>query len=115
MKSGKLARGRKDPAEPVAYTSRAPTTAWSRLMREWPKFATGDHTTGHVIRYLPRDYKIFQLMDEGWQYPEVWRFEAQRQQYWWLVAGIALPRYADNRLRQSASRSRPDGRVITLA
>ncbi|MBK7928981.1 MAG: DNA cytosine methyltransferase [Bryobacterales bacterium] len=81
LKSGKLARGRKDPAEPVAYTSRVATTTWSRLMREWPQFTTGDHTTGHVIRYLPRDYKIFQLMDEGWQYPEVWRFvEAKRQQ-----------------------------------
>jgi DNA (cytosine-5)-methyltransferase 1 len=81
LKCGKLARGRKDPAEPVTYTSTVPTTAWSRLMREWPQFATSDHTTGHVIRYLPRDYKIFQLMDEGWQYPEVWRFvEAKRQQ-----------------------------------
>ncbi|MBK9169104.1 MAG: DNA (cytosine-5-)-methyltransferase [Bryobacterales bacterium] len=80
LKRGKLARGRKDPAEPVAYTSTVPTTAWSRLMRGWPQFATSDHTTGHVIRYLPRDYKIFQLMDEGWQYPEVWRFvEAKRQ------------------------------------
>jgi DNA (cytosine-5)-methyltransferase 1 len=50
-------------------------------MRQWPQFATSDHTTGHVIRYLPRDYKIFRLMEEGWQYPEVWRFvEAKREQ-----------------------------------
>jgi DNA (cytosine-5)-methyltransferase 1 len=50
-------------------------------MRKWPLFGTGDHTTGHVIRYLPRDYKIFRLMEEGWQYPEVWRFvEAKREQ-----------------------------------
>ena len=81
LKRGKLARGRKDPAEPVAYTSASPTTPWSRLMREWPQFGTSDHTTGHVIRYLPRDYKIFRLMEEGWQYPEVWRFvEAKREQ-----------------------------------
>ena len=81
LESGKLSRGRKDPSEPVAYTSSKPTTAWSRLMREWPKFGAADHTTGHVIRYLPRDYKIFRLMEEGWQYPEVWRFvEAKRQQ-----------------------------------
>jgi DNA (cytosine-5)-methyltransferase 1 len=81
LKRGKLVRGRKDPAEPVAYTSASPTTSWSRLMREWPKFGTSDHTTGHVIRYLPRDYKIFRLMEEGWQYPEVWRFvEAKREQ-----------------------------------
>ncbi len=81
LKNGLIARGRKDPAEPVGYTSAKPTTAWSRLMRQWPGFSASDHTTGHVIRYLPRDYKIFHLMEEGWQYPEVWRFvEAKRQQ-----------------------------------
>lgn len=81
LDNGQIARGRKDPGEPVEYTSDKPTTAWSRLMRQWPNFGTNDHTTGHVIRYLPRDYKIFSLMDEGWQYPEVWRFvEEKRQQ-----------------------------------
>ncbi len=81
LKSGEIRRGRKDPSEPVAYTSPDPTTAWSRLMRRWPGFGTTDRTTGHVIRYLPRDYKIFRLMEEGWQYPRVWRFvEAKRRQ-----------------------------------
>jgi DNA (cytosine-5)-methyltransferase 1 len=81
LECGKISRGRKDPAEQVVYTSPFPTTAWSKLMREWPQFGASDHTTGHVIRYLPRDYKIFQLMEEGWQYPEVWRFvEDKRQQ-----------------------------------
>jgi DNA (cytosine-5)-methyltransferase 1 len=80
LRRGVLRRGRKDPSEPVSYTSRTPTTAWSRLMRRWPAFGTKGHTTGHLIRYLPRDYKIFRMMDEGWQYPEVWRFvEAKRQ------------------------------------
>lgn len=92
LKSGAIARGKKDPATPVQYTSSVATTAWSSLMRNWPKFETNDQTTGHVIRYLPRDYKIFKLMDEGWQYPEVWRFvEAKREQllnkYW--KAGVA--------------------------
>lgn len=81
LKSGQITRGRKDPAEPVKYTSLEPTTAWSRLMRQWPQFGTTDQSTGHVIRYLPRDYKIFRLMEEGWQYPEVWRFvEEKRRQ-----------------------------------
>lgn len=81
LKSGRISRGRKDPAEPVGYTSAEPTTAWSRLMCQWPGFGTDGGTTGHVIRYLPRDYKIFRLMEEGWQYPEIWRFvEAKRQQ-----------------------------------
>lgn len=81
LNKGQISRGRKDPAEPVRYTSNTPTTAWSRLMRQWPSFGTESQTTGHVIRYLPRDYKIFNLMEEGWQYPEVWRFvEEKRQQ-----------------------------------
>jgi DNA (cytosine-5)-methyltransferase 1 len=81
LESGKISRGRKDPSEPVKYSSLQPTTAWSRLMRKWPQFGGDDHTTGHVIRYLPRDYKFFRLMEEGWQYPEVWHFvEAKRHQ-----------------------------------
>ncbi|KFC76359.1 putative modification methylase AgeI (Cytosine-specific methyltransferase AgeI) [Massilia sp. LC238] len=76
-----IVRGRKDPAERVEYTSPDPTTAWSRLMRQWPGFGASNSTTGHVIRYLPRDYKIFKLMKEGWQYPEVWQFvEKKRDQ-----------------------------------
>jgi DNA (cytosine-5)-methyltransferase 1 len=93
LKSGELKRGRKDPAEPVDYTSVSPTSRWSKLMREWPGFSTGDRTTGHVIRYLPRDYKIFRLMEEGWEYPEVWRFvEAKREQLMngrWKTGGAA--------------------------
>ncbi len=81
FKDGKLLRGRKDPSEPVRYTSDTPTSDWSRLMRRWPGFGTQDRSTGHVIRYLPRDYKIFRLMEQGWQYPEVWRFvEEKRRQ-----------------------------------
>ena len=74
LEAGKLRRGRKDPSEPCIYTRRTPGTAWSRLMRRWPGFATGNQTTGHVIRFLPRDYKIFQFMEEGWQYPDVWKY-----------------------------------------
>lgn len=81
LKDGGIMRGRKDPAEPVRYRSAEPTTAWSTLMRRWPSCGTDGETTGHVIRYLPRDYKIFRLMEEGWEYPEVWHFvETKRQQ-----------------------------------
>jgi len=81
LRSGAISRGRKDPSLPTGYASATPTTGWSRLMREWPGFGTRQETTGHVIRYLPRDYKIFKLMQEGWQYPQVWRFvEDKRQQ-----------------------------------
>ncbi len=75
-----IGRGRKDPAETVRYESSKPTSAWSRLMREWPEFGASEQTTGHVIRYLPRDYKFFRMMEEGWQYPEVWRFIEEKRQ-----------------------------------
>jgi DNA (cytosine-5)-methyltransferase 1 len=98
LESGKLSRGRKDPSAPVTLTSKRPTIPWSRLMREWPQFGAVDQTTGHVIRYLPRDYKIFRLMEEGWQYPEVWRFvEATRQQ-------LMNKRWRSGELRDADSR-----------
>ena len=68
---GELRRGVKNPLEPVRYTSNIPSTAYSRLMRQWHGFSTKDGTTGHVIRYLPRDYKIFAEISEGWQYPQI--------------------------------------------
>ncbi|MCK6529691.1 DNA cytosine methyltransferase [Myxococcota bacterium] len=70
LRSGRLRRGAKDPSEPVGYTSSKPTTPYSRLMREWPGFVA-QATTGHVFRYLPRDYKIFTEIEAGWEYPEV--------------------------------------------
>lgn len=70
-KSGLLRRGEKKPSQLCDYTSATPTTAWTRLMREWPKFGATTHTTGHVIRYLPRDYKVFAEMQQGWQYPNI--------------------------------------------
>ena len=79
MESGRLRRGRKDPMEPCLYKTKKPSTAWSRLMRCWPSFETGSKTTGHIIRYLPRDYKIFKIMGEGWQYPDVWRYVEEKR------------------------------------
>lgn len=79
LRKGAIARGRKDPSETSIYASLEPSTAWSKLMRRWPEFGTDESTTGHVIRYLPRDYKIFRLMEEGWEYPDVWRFVEERR------------------------------------
>lgn len=72
--------GKKDPAEPCAYTSTSPTTPWSTLMRQWPRFDARETTTGHVIRFLPRDFKFFKAMDEGWQYPDIHRFVEDKRQ-----------------------------------
>lgn len=78
-KSGRLKRGRKDPAEPCQYTSDRPTSAWSRLMREWPGYGTTGGTTGHLIRFTPRDFKFFREMHEGWEYPDVWKHVESRR------------------------------------
>lgn len=79
LESSSLRRGRKDPSEPCKYSTSRPSTAYSALMRKWPGFESPKGTTGHVVRYLPRDFKIFQLMEEGWQYPEVWRFVEEKR------------------------------------
>lgn len=69
-RKGEIRRGAKDPSAPVDYTTNTPSTAYSRLMREWFDFQT-KATTGQVFRYLPRDYKIFAEIEPGWEYPEV--------------------------------------------
>lgn len=70
LSRGELRRGAKDPGAPTVYASPSPTTRYSRLMRGWPGFQC-QRTTGHVFRYLPRDYKIFAEIGAGWEYPEV--------------------------------------------
>lgn len=81
LRMGEIRRGAKDPSAPVDYVANKPTTAYSRLMREWPGFATKS-TTGHVFRYLPRDYKIFAEIESGWQYPEVHAYVERKITAW---------------------------------
>lgn len=81
LRSGAIRRGAKDPSEPVEYTAKKPSTAYSRLMREWHGFTTKS-TTGHVFRYLPRDYKIFAEIQSGWEYPQVHAYVEQKIANW---------------------------------
>lgn len=81
LRTGAIRRGAKDPSEPVEYTTKEPATPYSRLMREWQGFAT-KATTGHVFRYLPRDYKIFAEMQPGWEYPQVHAYVEQKIATW---------------------------------
>ncbi len=39
-------------------------------MRQWPGFESSEGVKDHVIRYLPRDHKVFAEMREGAEYPE---------------------------------------------
>lgn len=51
----------------------APQNKYQNLMRHWPGFESTEGVTDHVIRYLPRDYKIFARMQPGDQYPEAYK------------------------------------------
>ena len=51
-------------------------------MREWSGFSAAQFTTGHVIRYLPRDYKIFAEISEGWQYPQIHEYVENKISDW---------------------------------
>ena len=43
---------------------------YANLMRSWPAFEGDGYVYDHVIRFLPRDFKLFKEMKQGDQYPE---------------------------------------------
>lgn len=47
-----------------------PTTAYGEIMRTWPGFENANGVYDHVIRYLPRDWKLFSRLKPGDQYPQ---------------------------------------------
>jgi DNA (cytosine-5)-methyltransferase 1 len=69
LKDGVLVRGAKRFDKALPYRSE-PHTGFARLMREWPGFEARDGVYDHVIRYLPRDFKLFKRMKPGDQYPQ---------------------------------------------
>lgn len=131
LRTGAIRRGAKNPSEPVDYTTKKPATAYSRLMREWNGFTT-KATTGHVFRYLPRDYKIFSEIEPGWEYPQVHAY-VERKIATWLagraqrglptstrdadvsafIASWRLP-YDPNKFPNKWWKLRPDAPVRTL-
>lgn len=81
------------------------TSAYAAMMQKWPGFE-GKEVENHVTRRLPRDYRIFERMKAGDQYPEAWRIanelfqEALRARH---TAGAPVeegsPEYLDLRRR----------------
>ncbi|MCK0166222.1 DNA cytosine methyltransferase [Jannaschia sp. S6380] len=67
---GVLKRGARRLDELLAYDPGRPVSAYVREMKEWSGFEAGAGISDHVIRYLPRDYKIFAGMKPGDQYPQ---------------------------------------------
>lgn len=66
---GKLKRGARRFDEMQRYPTSRPV-GFAKLMREWPGFESSVGISDHVIRYLPRDWKLFARMNAGDQYPE---------------------------------------------
>lgn len=69
---GRLKRGAKRFDQCMPYPERAVISSYARLMRTWPGFENHEGVFDHVMRYLPRDYAIFQRMNPGDQYPEAY-------------------------------------------
>jgi DNA (cytosine-5)-methyltransferase 1 len=72
---GKLKRGARRFTEAVHYrrTAWENLSSYARLMRSWPGFEARDGIYDHVLRYLPRDARIFKAMMPGDEYPAAHR------------------------------------------
>jgi DNA (cytosine-5)-methyltransferase 1 len=69
LEAGRLKRGARPLDRNVDYRWPA-NHPYARLMRTWSGFGTATSVSAHEIRYLPRDYRIFNRMRAGDQYPE---------------------------------------------
>lgn len=66
---GRLKRGARRFDELIRYPG-PPRAPYPRLMRSWAGFENAEGVRDHVIRYLPRDWKLFARLNPGDQYPE---------------------------------------------
>lgn len=67
---GRLKRGARRFDVPISYDHRRPLSSFAIEMRSWPGFENDKGVSDHVIRYLPRDWKLFARLNPGDQYPE---------------------------------------------
>ncbi|MBA4214680.1 MAG: DNA cytosine methyltransferase [Polaromonas sp.] len=66
---GKLKKGARRFDQIITYP-KCRLNSYAKLMRTWPGFENDEGVKDHVIRYLPRDYAIFERMNPGDQYPQ---------------------------------------------
>ncbi|MBY5502342.1 DNA cytosine methyltransferase [Rhizobium leguminosarum] len=71
---GVLRRGTRRLDVMLPYGGHNKQNDYVNSMRAWPGFEGGSHVRDHVIRYLPRDYRIFAGLKPGDQYPEAHRY-----------------------------------------
>jgi len=74
LAAGSLRRGTRRFDIPQPYKGQDRQTDYAKAMREWTGFEGGPAIYDHVIRYLPRDYKLFAGLNPGDQYPEAHRY-----------------------------------------
>lgn len=71
VKAGLLRRGARRFDERVPYDRSRAASRYAIEMRNWLGHnASDDGLADHVIRYLPRDFSLFEQMKPGEQYPE---------------------------------------------
>ncbi|WP_374423213.1 DNA cytosine methyltransferase [Paracoccus sp. (in: a-proteobacteria)] len=82
LSAGELRRGARRLDATLPYGGHNRQHDYVKMMRSWKGFEGLAHIRDHVIRYLPRDYRIFAGLKPGDQYPEAHRhalalFEAE--------------------------------------
>ena len=76
--TGKIKRGARNLAEEVPYRKELDgCSVYGRIMRTWPEYESDASVSGHVIRYQPRDFQIFERMKPGDQYPQAYRIATE--------------------------------------
>lgn len=76
----------------VPYRCDVEPSDYALKMREWAGFESHGGVWDHVTRYLPRDYKIFQRMKPGDQYPDAHRIAVEMFNEALMVAESCLGR-----------------------
>lgn len=66
---GKITKGARRFDELTPYDD-ASVEGYARVMREWEGYENRSGVVDHVIRYLPRDWKLFGRLNPGDQYPQ---------------------------------------------
>lgn len=67
---GELKRGARRFTDVMPYDASKEQSAYADMMKSWPEFANNIGIKDHQIRFLPRDYPLFERMNHGDQYPE---------------------------------------------
>jgi len=73
LKAGLLRRGARRFDHAIAYAELSERTPYASLMRSWDGFTGNSVLKDHVIRFLPRDFDLFAVLQPGDEYPQAYR------------------------------------------